>query len=256
VSDPPILNERSWPRRQLFGVQVDDVTLAEAVDTIDAWIEAGHSGQHTSVNAAKIVRLQDDAVLREAIDESEIVTADGQAVVWASRFLGAPLRERVTGIDLMAALVDRAAARGYRLYLLGARPEVVAAAEDALRSQFPHLEVIGARDGYWRAEEEAAVVAEIAAASPDLLFVALETPAKELFLRKYRETLGVPFVMGVGGAFDILAGRRRRAPRAWQRVGLEWLYRLVQDPRRMAGRYVVGNTKFLLLTLRFRISGG
>jgi len=247
--------EASWPRRKLFGVHVDDVTLPQAVEIIEGWIEAGRLGSHTSVNAAKAVRLQHDLFLREAIRASGIVTADGQAVVWASRFLGAPLRERVTGIDLMAALLERAAAHGHRVYLLGARQDVVASAALSVRVRFPKIKIVGTRDGYWRTEDEADVVAAVAAAKPDILFVALETPAKEVFLDKHRQALGVPFVMGVGGAFDVLAGHRRRAPRSWQRLGLEWLYRLAQDPRRMARRYIVGNTKFLLLTLRLRISG-
>jgi N-acetylglucosaminyldiphosphoundecaprenol N-acetyl-beta-D-mannosaminyltransferase len=161
-----------------------------------------------------------------------------------------PLPERVTGIDLMDAVLERATERGYGVYVLGARSEVLARALAALRKQFPDVRLVGARHGYFQADEEAAIVEAIREAAPDVLFVALETPAKELFLARHRDRLQVPFVMGVGGAVDILGGVRRRAPRWLQRLGLEWAFRLAQDPRRLAGRYVVGNTRFTWLVAR------
>lgn len=210
-------------------------------------IERRTPGQHASVNAAKVVRLQGDAALREALWACELVTADGAAVVWASRLLGHPLAERVTGIDLMDALLERAASRGYGVYLLGARAEVVASAASELRHRFPALRIVGEHHGYFGPAEEDDVVAGIAAAQPDLLFVALETPQKELFLERHRSVLRIPFAMGVGGAFDVVAGDKRRAPLWMQRAGLEWLFRLAQDPRRLWRRYLYGNTRFLVL---------
>jgi N-acetylglucosaminyldiphosphoundecaprenol N-acetyl-beta-D-mannosaminyltransferase len=165
---------------------------------------------------------------------------------------------RVTGIDLFDALLALAARRGYRVYLLGARPHVVARAAAEICSRHPDLVLAGFRDGYFGAAETESVVEEIRAAEPQLLFVALETPVKETFLAKYRERIGAPFVMGIGGALDVMAGERRRAPRVLQRLGLEWGYRLAQDPRRLARRYVVGNTVFTWLVLRAavgRLSG-
>lgn len=224
--------------------------LESAVDAVERMIEAGTPGQHASVNAAKVVRAQSDGVLRSLLWRCEIVTADGQPVVWASRLLGRPVPERVAGIDLMEALLARAAARGYRVYLLGAHPEVGEAAEAEIRRRHPGILIAGRHHGYFRPEQEAGVVADIAEAQPDLLFVALETPQKELFLHRHRQALRVPFAMGVGGAFDVLAGRRRRAPRWVRRVGLEWLFRLLQEPRRLFLRYAVGNTVFLGLVAR------
>jgi N-acetylglucosaminyldiphosphoundecaprenol N-acetyl-beta-D-mannosaminyltransferase len=156
----------------------------------------------------------------------------------------------VTGIDLMDAVLERASERGYGVYVLGARSEVLGRALAALRKRFPDLRLVGARHGYFKGHEEAAIVEDIREAAPDVLFVALETPAKELFLARHRDRLQVPFVMGVGGAVDILGGVRRRAPRWLQRLGLEWAFRLAQDPRRLAGRYVVGNTRFTWLVVR------
>lgn len=234
----------------VLGCAVDAVTLQGAVARAEAAIARRETCQHVAVNAAKLVRYQRDPSLRQALDGCELATADGQAVVWAARILGQPLPERVTGIDLMDALLEVSAHKGYRVYLLGARASVLERAEAAIRTRFPRVEIAGRHHGYFGADEEERLVADIAAARPDILFVALETPAKELFLARHRGRLGIPFVMGVGGAFDVLAGVRRRAPRAMRRLGLEWLYRLAQDPRRLARRYVVGNAQFIWLVLR------
>jgi N-acetylglucosaminyldiphosphoundecaprenol N-acetyl-beta-D-mannosaminyltransferase len=202
------------------------------------------------VNAAKLVKLQRDTELRNAVASCDLITADGQAVVWAARLLGQRVPERVTGIDLMQALLELADRRGYRVYLLGARPAVVERCAALIRTRYPRLELCGYRHGYFTREEEDGVVAEIAEANPQLLFVALETPVKEKFLARHRDRLEIPFTMGVGGALDVMAGVRRRAPRLLQRLGLEWFFRLAQEPRRLAARYVVGNTQFAWLVLR------
>jgi N-acetylglucosaminyldiphosphoundecaprenol N-acetyl-beta-D-mannosaminyltransferase len=237
-------------RTEILGCPVDAVTMAQAVARVEAAVTGRDSIQHVAINAAKLVKYQRDEDLRAAIDGSELATADGQVIVWAARLLGRPLPERVTGIDLMHALLDLARGRAFRVYLLGARADVLARAETAISELYPGIEIAGRHHGYFGPEDEDAVVESIAAATPDLLFVALETPAKEIFLARHRQRLRIPFVMGVGGTFDVLAGERRRAPKWMRSAGLEWLYRLAQDPRRMAGRYVVGNTQFILLVLR------
>jgi N-acetylglucosaminyldiphosphoundecaprenol N-acetyl-beta-D-mannosaminyltransferase len=237
-------------RIELLGCPVDPVTLEEAVGLAEAAIANGAQIQHVAINAAKVVRARHEPDLRAAIEGCELATADGQAVVWAGRVLGKRIPERVAGIDLMDALLAASAEHGHRVYLLGARAEVLARAEAALLARFPGANVVGRHHGYFGRAEEDELVGEIAAAKPDLLFVALETPAKETFLARHRDRLGIPFVMGVGGAFDIAGGLRKRAPRWMRRAGLEWLYRLAQDPRRLARRYVVGNTVFTWLVVR------
>jgi N-acetylglucosaminyldiphosphoundecaprenol N-acetyl-beta-D-mannosaminyltransferase len=239
----------SAPRAVVLGCAIDAVILEEVVDAIESRIVRREPCQHVAINAAKLVRLQRDPQLRDVIAGCELVTADGQAVVWAARLLGRPLPGRVTGIDLMDAVAGRASERGYRVYVLGARPKVLERALTVLRERYPALELYG-RHGYFGPEEEPEVVESIAEAGPDVLFVALDTPAKELFLARNRDRLRIPFVMGVGGAVDILGGVRRRAPRWLQRLGLEWAFRLAQEPRRLAGRYVVGNTRFTWLVAR------
>jgi N-acetylglucosaminyldiphosphoundecaprenol N-acetyl-beta-D-mannosaminyltransferase len=243
-------------RVQVLGCPIDSVTMNEAVARVEEAVASGAPCRHVSINAAKLVRLQRDPVLREAIAGCDLVTADGQAVVWASRLLGCPVPARVAGIDLMEELLRIAPSRGYRVFLLGARPEVVERAAATIERRFPGIRLAGRQHGYFGRDEEGPIVERLAGAAPDLLFVALETPAKELFLARHAGRLRIPFAMGVGGAFDILAGRRRRAPVWLRRLGLEWLYRLTQDPRRLASRYLVGNTRFILLVLREALGGG
>jgi N-acetylglucosaminyldiphosphoundecaprenol N-acetyl-beta-D-mannosaminyltransferase len=234
----------------LFGVPVDALDMDETVAAVHALIACGRPHQHVCLNAAKVVELDRSDELAAAIASCDLINVDGQAVVWASKVLRRPVPERVAGCDLFERLLEEAAAHGLRVFLLGARDEVVHAVRDRAIEQFPGLRIVGARSGYWTPEEEADVVAEVAASNADLLFVAIPSPRKELFLEQHGEALGVPFRMGVGGSFDVFVGKTKRAPRWMQRTGLEWSYRLLQEPRRMFKRYLVGNTAFVLLTLR------
>lgn len=237
----------------LFGLDVRVETLPEAVAAIDAAIQARRPTLHVVLNALKASEIAGDPAMRELLRSFDMVHADGTSIVWASRILGRPLPERVAGIDLFVALLALAAQRGYRPYLLGARREVVEEVARRIEAQHPGLKLAGWRDGYWDAGDpaaEAAVVAAIREARPDLLFVAMPTPRKELFLVRHRDELGVPFSMGVGGSFDVLAGKVTRAPRWMQRAGLEWFHRFLQEPRKMWKRYLVTNSHFAWLLLK------
>ncbi len=234
----------------LFGVPIDNLTLPETADRIEGMIRSGRTHQHVVVNVDKIVKLQRDPELRRAILDCDLISADGQPIVWASRVLDKPLKERVTGIDLFAAVVERCAERGFRPYLLGARQEVVEKVAEILKSRHVTLQLAGWRNGYWSADEESVVVAEVKSARSDVLFVAMGSPKKELFVRKWKAELQVPFVMGVGGTFDVVAGMVKRAPNWMQRCGLEWLYRLIQEPGRMWRRYLVEDMAFFALLWR------
>jgi N-acetylglucosaminyldiphosphoundecaprenol N-acetyl-beta-D-mannosaminyltransferase len=231
----------------VLGCRIDRLTMAQTLDVCAEAVEQRRFTQHMAINAAKIVAMHDDPKLREIIAACELVNADGQSVVWASRLVGDPLPERVAGIDLMHELLKLAASRGYRVYILGARQEVLEEAVRRLRAKHPDLVLAGYRHGYFSDEEEADVAREIGATNPDILFVAMSSPRKEYFLGTYRDVLGAPFVMGVGGSIDVVAGATRRAPRLMQRVGLEWLFRLLQEPRRMFRRYAVTNGRFIAL---------
>jgi N-acetylglucosaminyldiphosphoundecaprenol N-acetyl-beta-D-mannosaminyltransferase len=242
-------------RAEVLSCAIDRVDLAGALARCEESIASRRYVQHMAINAAKLVAMRDDAELARVIRGCELVTADGQAVVWASRVLGDPLPERVAGIDLMEALLARAAERGYRVYILGARREVLEEAVRRLRERHPGLQLAGFRDGYFADDEEAAVAEAVAEARPDILFVAMSSPRKELFLGRRGPSMGVPFVMGVGGAIDVVSGMTKRAPRIMQRLGLEWLFRLLQEPRRLFRRYAVTNARFVELVLRERLRG-
>jgi N-acetylglucosaminyldiphosphoundecaprenol N-acetyl-beta-D-mannosaminyltransferase len=237
-------------RVDVLGCRIDPVDMDLAVRRCDTYVRERAHAQHMAVNAAKIVSSRRHHELQYLINGCDIVTADGQAVLWAARLLGHPLPSRVTGIDLMQRLLALAERRGYRVFLLGARPEVMELAVARLRARHPRLIVVGRRDGFFAREEEADVVAQIRSARPDLLFVAMPTPRKEYFLGRWGSELDVPFSMGVGGALDVIAGETRRAPPALQRLGLEWAFRVAQEPRRLWRRYLITNAAFVWLTLQ------
>ena len=234
-------------RAVVLGFEVDRLDLENAVRHCEKLIDSRAVAHITSLNVAKLVATRRDARLREIVQTSEVVTADGQPIVWASRLFGDPLTERVAGVDLMDALLPLAARRGYGVFILGARAEVVAHAVARLRAEFPNLRIVGYRDGYFTDAEASAVCADIRAMRPDILFVAMSSPRKEYWIAEHRSQLGVPLSVGVGGAIDIIAGVTRRAPRWMQRAGLEWTYRLAQEPRRLWRRYLYTNVWFVFL---------
>lgn len=237
-------------RRRFLGCPVDLLTMQETVDVIDAAIARGSATRHVVVNVAKLVACQNDAELQREIETADIVNVDGMGIVWGARLCGIPVPERVTGIDLMDALLQLCREKGYRPYFLGGRHEILVRAVDILQIRYPKLQISGYRDGYFKPEEEAEVVAAIRAARADLLFVAMPSPKKEQFNARHGPALGVPFIMGVGGSIDVIAGYVRRAPVWMQRSGLEWAFRLGQEPRRLWRRYFVTNARYASLLAR------
>jgi N-acetylglucosaminyldiphosphoundecaprenol N-acetyl-beta-D-mannosaminyltransferase len=241
---------RALPVREVLGVRIHAATMADAVSVCDEAIERDEPILIGVVNAAKLVGMRQDAVLRRSVEEADLVVADGMAVVWASRLLGSPLPERVAGIELFEALLGLAKQRQLSVYLLGARPEVLEQLRKRLEEIYPGAQIVGSRDGYFREEEAEEVARSIAAARPDLLFVGMPSPRKEIFLERFGTQMGARVSHGVGGSFDVLAGHTRRAPESWQRLGLEWLFRLLQEPRRMWRRYLVTNMIFIALVVK------
>ncbi len=229
-------------------------TMAETVDEIFNRLRFGLFTQHVVVNVAKLVNMGRDAELHDSVQSCDIVNIDGMGVFWGVRFLGHDVQERVAGIDLFHALLQRAAQAGEPVYLLGAQQKVLEKAVADLQRGYPDLKIAGHHHGYFWDDEEA-VVRDIAESGARLLFVAITSPKKENFINRWKEQLDVDFVMGVGGTFDILAGKTKRAPKFMQKYGLEWFYRLVQEPRRMWKRYLVTNTVFALKLLRVKILG-
>lgn len=234
----------AWQSIQMMGCRIDNLSMEESLEVVEGFIRSGQPHQHVVVNVDKLVKASRDPELRRIINACDLVNADGMPVVWASRLLGKPLKARVAGVDLFHALMVRAAQRGWRVFLLGARADVVEAVERRYRLSYPDLMVVGCRDGYWTPDEDEAVAEQVRMARADILFVAISSPKKEQFLGRYQLGMRVPFAMGVGGTFDVAAGRVKRAPPWMQRVGLEWFYRFLQEPRRMFRRYFVDDLAF------------
>jgi N-acetylglucosaminyldiphosphoundecaprenol N-acetyl-beta-D-mannosaminyltransferase len=237
-------------RITMMGCEIDNLTMEQTLQKIDGFIQSGLPHQHVVVNVDKLVKASHDTELRRIINDCALVNVDGMPVVWASRLLGKPLKERVAGVDLFEALMQRSARTGWRVFLLGAREEVVSEVKRQYELKYPGLTVAGYRNGYWKPEEEAGVVEQIREAKADLLFVAISSPKKEHFLGQYQAHMKIPFAMGVGGTFDVAVGRVKRAPLWMQRNGLEWFYRFLQEPRRMFRRYFIEDMAFVWLFLK------
>lgn len=238
-------------RITLMGCQIDNLSMEETLRTVEGFIQSGQPHQHVVVNVDKLVKASRDAELRAIINDCALVNVDGMPVVWASRLLGKPLKERVAGVDLFEALMRRAGDKGWRVFLLGAREEVVSAVRDTYQRKYPRLDIAGYRNGYWKGEqEEQAVVDQIRDSRADLLFVAISSPKKEQFLGRYQAEMKIPFAMGVGGTFDVAIGRVKRAPVWMQKAGLEWFYRFLQEPRRMFRRYFIDDIAFIWLLIK------
>ena len=235
---------------KLFGTPILAYSIEDALLLIERTIVERGRLLIGVVNAAKLVNMRRSRVLRESMEKCDVIFADGMSVVWALRLLGRRLPGRVPGIDLMDQILQRGQAHGWRVYLFGATEEVSKEVERRIETEYSGLVVAGRRNGYYEADQEEQVVEQIRSCKPDVLFVAMSPPKKELFLAKWRDRLEVPVCHGVGGAFDVMAGKVKRAPDLWQQLGMEWLYRIVQEPRRMWRRYLVTNTLFGCMLLR------
>lgn len=224
------------------------VLMKDVVDIIKGRICANNFTQHSVVNVAKIVNMKTNLQLRDSVNSCDIINIDGMGVVWGARFLGYNVPERVAGVDLFHELLTMSAREGFPVYLLGAKEEVVATAAANVQVLYPGLKIAGFHHGYFW-DDEAAMVANIRASGAKLLFVAITSPQKENFINRWRDQLGVNFVMGVGGTFDVVAGKVKRAPLWMQKTGLEWFFRVIQEPRRMWKRYLVTNIRFSIMLL-------
>ncbi|MDG5801066.1 WecB/TagA/CpsF family glycosyltransferase [Marinilabiliaceae bacterium ANBcel2] len=242
--------------KTVLNIPVQALSMSETLDFIKNRIDTNEFTQHVVVNAGKIVSMQKDEALRQSVLDADMINADGMSVVWASRFLGRALPARVAGIDLMLELVKMAHEQGYKCFFFGARQEVVEKVVETFNQEYSPEIIAGFRNGYFNDNEEEQIASEISKSGAHMLFVAMSSPKKEIFVNKYKKLMNVPFVMGVGGSFDVVAGITKRAPRWIQKIGLEWFFRFIQEPRRMWRRYLVGNSKFIMLVLKSRFNNG
>jgi N-acetylglucosaminyldiphosphoundecaprenol N-acetyl-beta-D-mannosaminyltransferase len=235
-------------RISFLGFELDAITAGASIELIEERISRGQFTQHVVVNVAKLVNMQSDAELAESVRACDVANVDGMGVVWGARLCGHDIPERVAGVDLFHNLLAMSAKREYPVFLLGAQQAVVEKTIEVVEGLHPGLKVAGYNDGYFWDDEEA-VVNKIRQSGAKLLFVAITSPKKESFINKWQRQLGVDFVMGVGGTFDVVAGKVSRAPVWMQNAGLEWFYRVLQEPRRMWKRYLITNSKYAWLLL-------
>jgi N-acetylglucosaminyldiphosphoundecaprenol N-acetyl-beta-D-mannosaminyltransferase len=234
----------------LFGIPVEAMTMSQTLDLVDEVIDSRQSLQIGVVNAAKVVNMDKDVELRDAVLSSDIILADGAAVVWASKLLGSPLPERVAGIDIMFGMFERGSEKGHRVFCLGATEEVSQTVADNMARDYPGLVLAGRHHGYFSDDEAQAIADQIRDSKADILLVAMTSPKKERFLAKWMAHMEVPVCHGVGGSFDVYAGKVERAPESWQKLGLEWLYRVKQEPGRLWKRYLFTNLSFIWMLLK------
>ena len=222
----------------LLGVAFDDLSLEDAVARAESLLVSGDRG-HTVVtpNSLSVMRSLHQEALLDAYRRADLVTADGIGIVWASRLLGVPLAERVCGIDLAEALLRRASVQGYGVFLLGGEEGVSARAAKRLGERFPGLRVVGNHHGYFTDQDDPTPL--VRQARPEILLVGMGVPRQELWMALKKDRLGVPLLVGVGGSLDVWSGDLRRAPRVWRRLGLEWLYRLLREPRRLKNALLI-----------------
>ncbi|MDJ0899160.1 MAG: WecB/TagA/CpsF family glycosyltransferase [Xenococcus sp. MO_188.B8] len=242
-------------RKKILNGSFDSITTAETSDWATQLIKLGERGYICTVNVAILMMMSADSQLQRFVERASLVVADGQPIVWASRLLSQALPERVTGIDLIDSLAVRAEKEQFRIYLLGATQEVITTAAANLKSRYPKLDICGFDDGYFSASETSERVQAIRQSGAQILIVGMGVPRQEVFLEENWSDLGVNLAIGVGGSFDVIAGKKKRAPSWMQTAGLEWLYRLIQEPQRLWKRYLVTNLQFIYRLLSSSIAG-
>ncbi len=237
------------PTVDLFGISVVMAPMDRVVGWLTARAEAGVPTRVASLNAEQVVTMRRDPALREGLASADVVVPDGQSVVWLARLLGYRPAERVAGPDLMAATMRSAEERGLPVYLLGTTDEALGSLRRVLATRFPRLAVVEARNGFFDVEDEEQVADRVARSGARFVYVGIPSTRQVVWASRWRPDRNGAVAIGVGGAFDVAAGRRRRAPRWMQRSGLEWLFRLVQEPGRLWRRYLLGNVVFAGLAL-------
>ena len=241
-------------RIDFLGIPIDALTMQETINKIENTILSNRQIHHSVVNAGKIVLMQNDEKLNKSVLEADLINADGQAVVWGARLLGKNIPERVSGIDLMEKLIAISSKKKYKCFFFGAEESVVSNLVEKYSSLYSQDIIAGYLNGYYSKKDEKKVVQEIVASKANILFVAITSPKKEIFLNKYKnEFRNINFIMGVGGSFDVISGKIKRAPIYMQKIGLEWLYRFFQEPQRMWKRYLFGNIQFIYLVIKNKL---
>jgi len=229
----------------LFSVAIRNCKMQQAVDSIIQHAQQGRSANFAFVNADCLNKAWNQAWYRMVLSRMQEVYADGVGIKWAAKMKGVAVVDNVNGTDLFPLLCAQAAEKGLKLFLLGSRPEVVEACAANMQIRFPKLHIAGTQHGYFKQEESNALIAQINASGADIVVVAFGAPLQEFWLDHFSQSLKAPVCIGVGGCFDFYAGRISRAPLWLRNISMEWVWRLIQEPKRMWSRYVIGNPLFL-----------
>ena len=241
-------------RIKFLNCNLDLLTTNETIDFIDEKIKKNQFIQQVVINVAKLVNLQKDQNLFKSVNESDLINIDGMGIIYGARFLNFSVSKnhKVSGVDLFFQLIKLSEKKGYKVFLLGGTEDVIKLTNNNLLSKYPNLKIAGYHHGYfWDHEEQ--IVEKIKSSGAQLLFVAITSPKKENFINKWKKELNLNYVMGVGGTFDIVSGKINRAPIWMQKNGLEWVFRIIQEPKRMWKRYLVTNILYLYLLLKEKL---
>lgn len=242
-------------RIKILGIDIDVLTVKETIDEVEKYIINKKPLHLMGVNADKINLCQTNQRLKDIVNNCDIINADGASVVLASKYLKRTLPERVAGIDLMMDLVALSEEKGYSIYLLGAKEEIVHKTADVIKNKHPKIDIVGVRNGYFSDDEWDNIQKDIDEKNPDIVFVGITSPKKEYLVDYFQKNGSIPVYMGVGGSFDVISGTLKRAPLWMQKCNLEWLFRVSQEPKRLFKRYFVGNGKFIIDIIREKSRG-
>lgn len=237
------------PYTNILGIRVHLIDLKTSLPLIERFIQSRRPHQIVVVNVAKIVKAQFDNLLKNIINSADLVGADGVPVIWVSKLFKPEIPGRLNGTDLMEKLVALSAQKGYSIYFFGAEYDTVKQVAIFYSQKYPTLKIVGYRNGYFLVDDEIEIVKKIRQSNADILFIGFNTPKKEIFIQKHKDEMNVPVIHGVGGSFDVVAGKAKRAPIWMQKYGLEWFFRILQEPRRMLKRYLVTNSLFIFFVI-------
>lgn len=233
----------------MFDVQVDTLSMDETLAKIVRAIKNHEQIEHVGINSSKVVQMQEDPELKKIVQQASMISIDGFSMVKAINWVYGIHPERVTGIDMMVKLLKIAEDNGFSVYFLGTKQVILDRMLENIHQQYPNLKVAGARNGYFKREDEDEIIEDINASQADILFVGITSPFKEYFINRHKQALTPSLLMGVGGSFDVISGEIDRAPEFMQKHGLEWLFRFSKEPKRLFKRYTVDNMQFMRLLI-------
>lgn len=232
-------------RISILNTTIDVLNVKETINLVEKYVQSKTPLHLMGVNADKINEVNENELMKEIVNKCGIINADGASVILASKYLKKPLPERVAGVDLMQDLVKLSAEKGYSIYLLGAKQEVVEKTKEVLVKRHPELKVSGIHNGYFKEEDWSSISKELKKSKPDFVFVGITSPIKEYLIEFLQNDGNNSVFMGVGGSFDVISGNIPRAPKWMQKCNLEWLFRVIQEPKRLFKRYFIGNRRFI-----------